>query len=86
MVRVNQNGMLSIVIVAFAVNLTAQTLPSSYYGQLSFDYAGTMNGRRGMGVAVPYYGFFLGRTPLVSCGVLHAFGVKITQWLRDGFH
>ena len=36
--------MLSIVIVAFAVNLAAQTLPSSYYGQLSFDYAGTMNG------------------------------------------
>lgn len=44
MVRVNQYGMLSIVIVAFAVNLAAQTLPSSYYGQLSFDYAGTMNG------------------------------------------
>ncbi len=44
MVRANRYGMLSIVIVAFAVNLAAQTLPSSYYGQLSFDYAGTMNG------------------------------------------
>lgn len=44
MIRVNQYGMLSIVIVAFAVNLAAQTLPSSYFGQLSFDYAGALNG------------------------------------------